>query len=69
MKQVNDLPTTKKIKAEENSFKTKLLLKDADEKRYDDVANKLKEGATLGRNEYPKSVADMYELITFTCFD
>ena len=41
-----------------------LMLINADPGRYRDLASNLKKGANLGRDEYPKSIARMYELMT-----
>ena len=41
-----------------------LMLINADPGRYGDLASNLKKGANLGRDEYPKSIAGMYELMT-----
>ena len=46
-----------------------LLLKSADDKRYSGLKATLHRGATLGRNEYPKKLSDMYELICAECPD
>ena len=40
-----------------------LLLRNSDPKRYGGLISRLKEGANLGRDEYPTSVASMYELM------
>ena len=53
-----------KIEEEEERSKAILLLKLADEGRYGALSNSLKEGTFLGRDEYPTTVATMYELIT-----
>ena len=55
--------------AESDRFKAMLLLKSADEKRYGGLVSRLNEGAALGRNEYPQTVADMYELMCSQCLD
>ena len=41
-----------------------LMLINADPNRYGELVSNLKKGANLGRDEYPKSVAAMYELMT-----
>ena len=52
------------IKMEEERSKAVLLLKLADEGRYGSLSNSLKEGMFLDRDEYPTTVATMYELRT-----
>ena len=59
----NDDLTDKEIKAEEDKMKAILLLKNADEKRYGGLSKSLKEGSFLARDEYPISIASMYELM------
>ena len=46
-----------------------LLLKNSDDKRYDDLRDRLRESAMLGRYEYPTTVDDMYEFLTSHCLD
>ena len=53
-----------KIEEEEERSKAVLLLKLADEGRYGALSNSLKEGTFLDRDEYPTTVATMYELMT-----
>jgi hypothetical protein len=65
----DDDPTAKEKKAEAQRFKVMLLLKNADEKRFGGLGSKLRESATLGRNEYPRNVLDMYELMVADCPD
>ena len=59
----NDDPTDDEIKAEEDKMQAILLLKNADEKRYGGLSKSLKEGSFLARDEYPISIASMYELM------
>ena len=40
-----------------------LMLANADPARYGDLVSSLKRGANLGRDEYPRSIAEMYELM------
>ena len=67
MIKANEVPTTEEIDAESDRFKAMLLLKSVDEKRYGGLVSDLKNGAALGRNEYPVTVSDMYELICTHC--
>ena len=53
-----------KVDEEEERSKAVLLLKLADEGRYGALSNSLKEGTFLDRDEYPTTVATMYELMT-----
>ena len=69
MDKVNAVPTTEEIKTERERFTAMLFLKNADEKRYGDLRHRLKESAALGRNEYPKTLATMYELMVSQCPD
>ena len=59
----NDDPTDDKIKAEEHKMQAILLLENADDKRYGGLSKRLKEGRFLARDEYPISIASMYELM------
>ena len=59
----NNDPTDDEIKAEEDKMQAILLLKNADEKRYGGLSKSLKEGSFLARDEYPISIASMYELM------
>ena len=59
----NDEPTDDEIKAGEDKMQAILLLKNADEKRYGGLSKSLKEGSFLARDEYPISIAFMYELM------
>ena len=59
----NDDPIDDEIKAEEDKIQAILLLKNADEKRYGELSKSLKEGSFLARDEYPISIAFMYELM------
>ena len=59
----DDDPTDDEIKAEENKMQAILLLKNTDEKRYGGLSKSLKEGSFLARDEYPISIAYMYELM------
>ena len=67
MVKVATVPTDDEITIEKDRFKAMLLLKNADEKRYGGLIARLKEGASLGRVEYPTTVADMYELMCSHC--
>jgi len=69
MTKVNAEPTDDEISIEKDRFKAMLLLKNADNRRYGGLVSRLKEGASLGRNEYPTTVADMYELMCSHCPD
>ena len=69
MIKAGDIPTDDEIATETDRFKAMLLLKNADEKRYGGLVSRFKEGASLGRNEYPKTIADMYELMFSHCPD
>ena len=51
--------------AEEQS-KAILLLKNGDSKRYKDLKEDLKMGTYLSRDEYPTTIASMYELMVKT---
>jgi len=59
----DDDPTDDEIKAEEDKMQDIFLLKNADEKRYGGLSKSLKEGSFLARDEYPISIASMYELM------
>ena len=63
------VPIAAEISNEEERFKEMMLLDNSDEKRLGALAGRLKEGAVLGRNEYPRAVADMYELMSTHCPD
>ena len=67
MDKVGSSPTPDEISAESDRFKAMLLLKCADDKRYGGLSSDLKNGAALGRNEYPVKVSDMYELMCSHC--
>jgi len=56
-------PTDEEIAVEKDRFKAMLFLKSSDDKRYGGLKSRLNESATLGRNEYPKTLSDMYELM------
>jgi hypothetical protein len=45
------------------SVKAMLLLKRSDDARYYELKKRLEEGALLGRNEYPKTLSAMYDLL------
>ena len=51
----------KKIECEK--MKAALLLRNSDHKRYGALSLRLREGVTLGRNEYPETLSSMYELM------
>ena len=63
------IPTKSEIKTEVDRFAAMHLLKSSDDKRYGDMKSRLKESAALGRNEYPRSVSYMYELMVNQCPD
>ena len=52
-----------KVDEEEERSKAVLLLKLVDEGRYGALSNSLKEGTFLDRDEYPTTMATMYELM------
>ena len=56
--------TNEEILCEKEKSKAILLLKNADDKRFGSLAKSLKEGSYLSRDEYPTTVASMYELMT-----
>ena len=60
----NSTPTKEEILREEEKSKVILLLKNADDKRFGSLAKNLKDGSYLARDEYPTTVASMYELMT-----
>ena len=63
MTKEDDDPTDDEIKTEEDKMQAILLLKKSDEKRYGGLLKSLKEGSFLARDEYPISIASMYELM------
>ena len=54
------------VTAEEEGSKAILLLKNADDNRYQSLSVKLKESTFLDRDEYPITISDMYELMVKT---
>ena len=62
-------PSDDDLSEEKDRFQAMLLLKSSDDKRYSSLKATLHQGATLGRNEYPKKLSDMYELICAECPD
>ena len=60
----NPTPTKQEILREEEKSKAILLLKNADDKRFGNLMKNLKDGSYLSRDEYPTTVASMYELMT-----
>ena len=58
--------TTEEVTAEEERSKAILLLKNADEHRYQSLSKKLKENTFLDRDKYPTTISDMYELMVKT---
>jgi hypothetical protein len=50
----------------QESVKAMLFLKRSDDSRYDDLKKRLEESAILGRDEYPKTVSEMYDLLVRT---
>ena len=46
-----------------------MLLDKSDAKRFGALVGRLKEGAALGRSKYPRTVADMYVLMSTHCPD
>ena len=59
----NNDPTNDVNNIEEDKIQVILLLKHADEKRYGGLSKSLKEGSVLARDEYPITIASMYELM------
>ena len=55
--------TDDEIKGEEDKMQSILLLKNVDEKHYGGLSQSLKEGSFLARDEYPISIASIYELM------
>ena len=61
-KSLTDASTEVKLESKESCMAI-LLLINADPSRYSALMSSLKAGANLGRDEYPKTVAGMYELM------
>ena len=59
--------TTEELDEEIDKSKAIIFLKCADESRFGLLAKRLKEAAYLDRDEYPTSLAMMYELMTKSC--
>ena len=55
--------TEEEKKKECEKMKAVLMLKNSDYKRYGALSNRLREGVTLGRNEYHTTIAVMYEVM------
>ena len=60
---INDDPADDEIEAEDDKMQVILLLNNTDEKRYGGLSKSLKKGSFLARDEYPISIASMYELL------
>ncbi len=60
----DDTITDEEKDSEIDQSKAILLLKCADDVRYGDLSDKLREGTYLDRDEYPRSIAMMYDLMT-----
>ena len=58
-----DKPSDTEIEAEKDRSKAVLLLKNSDDRRFGGLAQRLREGSYVSRDEYPKTVAGMYELM------
>ena len=58
---------TEELDEEIDKSKAIILLKCADESRFSPLAKRLKEATYLDRDEYPTSLATMYELMTKSC--
>ena len=58
--------TPEEVNTEEERSKAILLLKNADDHRYQALSKKLKENTFLDRDEYPVTISDMYELMVKT---
>ena len=69
MAKQDEWPDREEMAAEADRFKAILLLRSADEQRFGGLASRLAEGASLGRNEYPTTIGDMYELMCEHCPD
>ena len=63
MTKYNDYSIDDEIKAKEDKIQAILLLKNVDEKRHGGLSKSLNEGNFLARDEYPISIAFMYELM------
>ena len=55
--------TEPQVTEESQRSKTILLLETSDPKRYGNLSSRLQESASLGRNEYPRTVSSMYEVL------
>ena len=60
---------SKELEEEVDKSKAIILLKCADDSRFSALSKRLKEATYLDRNEYPTSIATMYELMTKSCSD
>ena len=58
--------TTVDIDAEKERFKAMCFILWEDETRYGDLLEKLKKGVYRGRNKYPNTMYDPYELLLWT---
>ena len=63
---INDLSKEEIVEEMERS-KAIILLKYADENRFSTLANRLREGTYLNRDEFPTSVATVCKLMTQFC--
>ena len=61
-----DPPTDKEILVEEDKFKAMCFLTRADDVRFKNLLKQLKDGSFLGRDEYPTTVTDAYDLLVRT---
>ena len=59
----DDAPTDVEISREEKKMKAIILLKRPDESRYKSLLEDLKKGAHRGRDEYPTTVTDAFDLM------
>ena len=55
--------TLEEIATEEQRSKAVLLLECSDPKRYGDLSTRLQETTSLGRNDYPRTVSSMFEVM------
>ena len=58
--------TTVEINAEKERFKAMCFILRADKIRYGDLLEELRKGVYRGRDEYPNTVSDAYELLLWT---
>ena len=60
-------PTEAEIRVEEEKLKAMLMIVRADPIRYSLLQHNLEEGVYLGRDEYPETVTQAYDLLQKTC--